>query len=178
MKRQSRPSHTVAIVVSACVVIQPAIAPRLGAQAAPPITAAGTPEIDGGWPRDYTTASGAAMRMFQTQVASWDGQRHMVAYGAVSYSARDATKPALGTVKIEADTSVALGERLVNFSHPKLTETHFPDLSRDQLREIAAALTDDVQPGPMLIALDRVLARLDKSPIIPKIVVWVIADPP
>ena len=180
MTRQSRPAHALAIVACVCAVIQPSIAPLLEAQAAAPGSAAAAPapDVDGGWPRDYATASGAAIRMFQPQIGSWDGQRHMVAYGAVSYSASGAAKPSLGTVKIEAETSVALGERLVNFSHPKLTETHFPDLSRDQLRELAATLTDDVQPGPMLIALDRVLARLDKSPIVPKNVEGVKADPP
>ena len=33
---------------------------------------------------------------------------HMVAYAAVSYEAKGATKPALGSVKIEADTKVAV----------------------------------------------------------------------
>ena len=102
----------------------------------------------------------------------------MVAYSAVSYSAKGAAKPALGTIKLEADTSVALDERLVNFSHLKLTETHFPDLPNDQLREVIATLTEDVRPGAMMIALDRVLARLDKSQIIPKNVDGVKADPP
>ena len=50
----------------------------------------------------------------------------MVAYAAVSYSAKGAAKPALGTVKIEADTSVAVSERLVNFTSVKLTETQLP----------------------------------------------------
>ena len=41
----------------------------------------------------------------------------MVAYAAVSYDAegRD-RKPALGSLKVEADTKVAVAERLVNFA--------------------------------------------------------------
>ena len=101
----------------------------------------------------------------------------MVAYAAVSYSAKGAAKPALGTVEIEADTSVAVDERLVNFSNVKLTETHFSDLPNDQLREVVATISDVVQSA-MVIALDRVLARLDKSQLIPKNVNGVKADPP
>ena len=40
-------------------------------------------------------------------------QRHLVAYAAVGYEAKGATKPALGTLKLEADTRVAVTERLV-----------------------------------------------------------------
>ena len=168
--------------------------PPLGAQAgsAPPKSAAPatttTPakshrrarprEIDGGWPRDYATPSGGAIRVFQPQIASWDGQRQMVLYAAVSYSAKGATKPALGTVKIEADSTVAVDDRLVNFTQVKLTETNFPGLPNDQLREVVATISEDGSAGRPVIALDRVLARLDKSQIIPKNVEGVKADPP
>ena len=63
---------------------------------------------DGGWPRAYSTPSGGKIVVYQPQVASWDDQRHVVAYAAVSYAAKGATKPALGSVKIEADTKVAV----------------------------------------------------------------------
>jgi hypothetical protein len=60
--------------------------PAAAATPTPPRTAAGTPaqELDGGWPRDYATPTGAALRVFQPQVGSWDGQKHMVAFAAVS----------------------------------------------------------------------------------------------
>jgi hypothetical protein len=180
VKRQSRTSRVLAIVVSAGVVIQPSIAPVLGAQGTQPQAAANAtaPAIDGGWPRDYAAPSGGTIRVFQPQVGSWDGQRHMVAHAAVSYNAPGAAKPALGTVTLEADTSVAVEERLVNFSHVTLTQTHFPTLPNDQLREVTATITQDVPQGKLMIALDRVLARLDKSQIIPKNVAGVKADPP
>ena len=82
---------------------------------------------DGGWPRSYTTASGAALVLYQPQISSWADQKHVVAYAAVSYTPKGATKPALGTVKLESDTSVALDERLVSFSELKITESNFPD---------------------------------------------------
>ena len=48
-------------------------------------------------------------------------------YAAVSYTPKGAKEPALGTVKVESDTSVALDERLVSFSELKITEPNFPD---------------------------------------------------
>jgi hypothetical protein len=200
MSRPSRASRIIAVVVSAWSVVphstapilaQAAAPPKTGSQAtAPPKTAApaATPpktaaptaarEIDGGWPRDYVTASGGSARVFQPQVASWDGQRHMVAYAAVSYTPKNATKAALGTLKIEAETVVAVAERLVNFTKVNLTESHFPDLPNEQLKEIVAVIQQAVPPGSLMMALDRVLARLDKSQIMPKNVEGVKAEPP
>src|SRR5262249_12520723 len=67
--------------------------------------------VDLGWPRVYRTASGASAVVHQPQVASWDEQKHLTALAAVAYSAADSTEPALGTIKLEADTSVAVAER-------------------------------------------------------------------
>jgi len=149
---------------------------------APPPTAAGTTaaplDVDGGWPRDDVTPGGGAIRIFQPQIASWDGQRKMVLYAAVSYSAPGASKPALGTVKIEADSTVALPDRLVDFTQVKLTEANFPGLPSDQLRELVTRIAESVPQGALLIGLDRVLARLDKSQLVPRNVSGVKADPP
>ena len=123
--------------------------PATAAAPAPPRTATGTQtqEPDGGWPRDYATPAGAALRVFQPQVGSWDGQKHMVAFAAVSYTAKGAPKPALGTVKLEAGTSVAVDDRLVNFDNVKLTETHFADLPADQVREVTSTIEREVPRG-------------------------------
>ena len=75
-----------------------------------------TAPADGGWPRAYATPSGGKMLVYQPQVAEWTDQKHMVAYAAVSWQARTAEKPTLGSIKIEADTKVSTADRLVNFS--------------------------------------------------------------
>jgi hypothetical protein len=181
MRVQVRWARAAALVAAACIAQQQSSAAQATAQAARPAAPAAAPrpaEVDGGWPRDYATASGGAIRLFQPQVASWDGQRHMVAYAAVSFNAKGAEKPALGTVTIEANTAVTVDERLVNFTDVKLTESHFADLPREQLQEVVAAIERGVPQGVLIIALDRVLARLDKSQIMPRNVVGVKADPP
>src|SRR5262245_23740642 len=136
------------------------------------------PDPDGGWPRNYTTKSGAALVVYQPQIASWDNQTHAVAFAAVSYALPGAEKPAMGTIKLEANTRVAVSDRLVSFTDFAITESNFPTLSRDQVRTAVEELTNGIPKDERVIALDRVLASIDKSQIIPKNVEGRKADPP
>jgi hypothetical protein len=109
------------------------VAPAAGAKAS--ATAA---PVDGGWPRFYDLPSGGTLLMYQPQISSWDKQKHLVAFSAVSYRTKAADKPTIGTIKLEGDTKVAVEDRLVNFSNMKITEANFQTLSKDQVREIAS----------------------------------------
>jgi hypothetical protein len=133
---------------------------------------------DGGWPRVYTTASGASLVLYQPQVASWVNQKHATLYTAVSYTPKGADTPSLGTLKVESDTSVALDQRLVNFSDFKITESNFPTLKREQVAGVVKEITASVPLAERVIALDRVIANVDASLIVPKNVDGVKADPP
>src|SRR3954466_7850747 len=178
----------VAIVMIATVTATP-VSPLLQAQttaakapataAKAPATAAPTPPPpDGGWPRAYSTASGAALVVYQPQISTWANQKHAVMYTAVSYTQKGAAKPALGTMKVESDTSGAVYERLVSFSQLKLAEPNFPTLSRDQVATVVKEFTAAIPLDDRVIALDRVLANIDTSQVIPKNVEGVKADPP
>ena len=134
---------------------------------------------DGGWPRAYTTKSGAALLLYQPQVASWADQKKIVAYSAVSHTAEGRRSGgARHRSSWKSDTSVAMDERLVSFSELKITESNFPTLPRDQLRTVVEEITAAVPLNERVIALDRVLANIDTSLIIPKNVDGVKADPP
>src|SRR6478735_1618575 len=89
---------------------QPKAAAKPAAASAAKPAAAPAVDADGGWPRAYLTPSGGQLLMYQPQIASWDGQKRMVAYGAVSYLPKDAQKAELGTIKVESDTTVAVAE--------------------------------------------------------------------
>jgi hypothetical protein len=102
----------------------------------------------------------------------------MVAYSAVSYQEKGAAKPALGTVKLEADTQVSTAERLVKFKDLKISEANFPSLPKDPLREVVAEIETSMPDEERVIGLDRVLASVDRSQIMPKNVEGVKADPP
>jgi len=157
---------------------KPAAAQAKPAAAATPASAAAPAPPDGGWPRNYKTSSGAALVIYQPQVSSWADQKHLVAYSAVSYTPTGAAKPALGTIKVESDTSVAMDERLVSFSQLRIAEPNFPTLDRDQVKALVEEIGTSVPMPGRVIALDRVLASIDTSGITPKNVDGVKADPP
>jgi hypothetical protein len=138
----------------------------------------GDAAVDGGWPRAYTTNAGARLLIYQPQIASWELQKDMIAYAAVAYQAKSAAMPALGTVTIEADTNVSLDSRLVRFTRIRVTESSFPSLERDQVRDLTDALVDGIPEADRIIALDRVLESVDRSQIRPTNVEGVKSDPP
>ncbi|HMF95245.1 MAG TPA: hypothetical protein VKE96_13155 [Vicinamibacterales bacterium] len=133
---------------------------------------------DGGWPRVYTGPSGAGILLYQPQIASWTDQKQMVAFMAVSYTPKGAQKAALGTLKLEAATRVAVSERLVSFSDFRVTESNFPTLEGEQKKTVLADIQSAIPTDERVLALDRVLASIDKSQIVPKNVEGLKADPP
>jgi hypothetical protein len=134
--------------------------------------------VDGGWPRVYSLASGATILLYQPQISSWEQQKHFVAFSAVSHRAKGAEKPDIGTLKLEADSLVSVTDRLVSLKNLKIVEANFQTLQKDQVREITAEIDKALPDDDRVIALDRVLANLDKSGIIPKNVEGIKADPP
>ena len=133
---------------------------------------------DRGWPRGYSLPSEAQIMIYEPQIASWENQKHLVAFAAVSYVAKGEQKPALGTLKLETDTEVSTEQRLVKFNTIKISETNFQTLSKEQTQEIVSEIEKNLPPEDRFIALDRVLAFLDKSTINPKNVQGLKSDPP
>jgi hypothetical protein len=161
-----------------------AIAPALVAQTparpassrtSPNTTAAAT---DLGWPRRYALSDGATAVLYQPQVASWDNQKRMVAWSALAYIPKDAKQPTLGSLKFEADTRVSLEDRLVSFADLRIAEMNVPALDRGVVQRLEADLVQAIPPGERIIALDRVLAAIDKSTIRVRNTPGVKADPP
>jgi hypothetical protein len=152
-------------------------------QTAKPPTAAATTQqvLEPAWPRAYQTPSQGHIVVYQPQVASWESQKKLVGYAAVSYVAKTAAKdgkPGLGTITLEADTKVSLDERLVKFDNLRITDAHFATLPKEQIREVVTEIAEAIPENERVIALDRVLAAIDKSKIIPKDVPGLKADPP
>jgi hypothetical protein len=165
--------RVLALVIS-CAIIAPSTHDALSAQSG----SAEPGDVDGGWPRAYETDAKAQLLLYQPQVASWDGRKRMVAYAAVSYQGSGAPKPVLGTVKVEADTNVWVDDRLVRISPLQITEANFPALTREQVRDLVSKLDGGIPDHERVIALDRVLAAVDKSQIAPKNADGIKADPP
>ena len=136
--------------------------PLLPAQTAP-AAEADEVDVDGGWPRTYPMPNGGTVVIYEPQAASWDRQKHLVAYSAVAYSAPGAQKPDLGSIKLESDTSVSLEERLVRFDTIDLTESNFPKLSREQTGEVTTFIRNSIPEKDRVIALDRMMAAIETS---------------
>jgi hypothetical protein len=183
--RNMRARRAIAGLAALSLVLQPSafvradVSTQTSTQTAPPVDSTGTaPPVDGGWPRMYELPSGGSILVYQPQVASWENQKRLVAYSAVSHRSTAGEKPALGTIQLEADTAVALTERLVNFQKMKIVEASFQTLPKDQVREIVTQIDKVIPDDDRVIALDRVLANIDKSQIVPKTVEGIKADPP
>ena len=154
---------------------QPAGTPK---PATPAASTQAQPVVDGGWPRIYALENGGSILVYQPQIASWANQRDMLAFSAVSYRDKAGNKPVLGTVRLETRTRVALEDRLVSFDPLKIVEANFQTLPKEQVQGVVAAIEKAIPDDERVIALDRVLANLDKSQIVPKNVEGIKADPP
>ena len=143
--------------------------PSVATPQAPPPPAPGMPGApgapDGKWPKTRKTADGATLVMYQPQVQSWDKQRHIVALAAVAFSPAGNQKPALGTVKMESDTQVSMEERLVRLTKLNITEANFPGADREVARKLITELQAHMPKNEMIMALDRVLAAIERSEI-------------
>jgi hypothetical protein len=73
---------------------------------------------------------------------------------------------------------VSVGQRLVKFTPVKITEVNFQTLSKEQAQEIVAVVEKSIPDEDRFISLDRVLAYVHKSQIIPKNVEGLKSDPP
>lgn len=134
--------------------------------------------LDGGWPRSYHTASGARLTLYEFQVSQWKDQREITAMSAVSFLRPGATKPDLGTITFEATTRVSVPERLVAFSPIRIIDSYFSTLSPDQIRELVAEVGRSLPDEERVMALDRLLAQIDSSAILPGHGADLKADPP
>jgi hypothetical protein len=184
MRAHSSPGRAAMAGLTALSLVFSEMVPMLSAQTAqaPPVApqppAAADQPVDKGWPRNYDMPGGGSVVIYQPQVASWERQKHMVAFAAVAYTSAGAQKPDLGSIKLESDTSVSLEERLVRFPTIDLTESNFPKLSREQVGTVTAFLRDSIPDQERVIALDRVMAAIDTSAILPKDASGIKADPP
>jgi hypothetical protein len=175
-------NRPVSLLVIFCLAMTPlpplqAMAPQAKPAAAAP--AAKTPAAAPRWPRTYNTPSSARVTVFEPQISSWTNQRQMTAYAAASYQAANSKdKPLMGTIRIDADSSVSLDERLVNFAKMRIVEANFPGLPKATLQEVVTEITRVIPPDHRVIDLDTVLAFVDKSTIKPKDVPGLKADPP
>ena len=130
------------------------------------------------FPRSFDLTGGNAM-IYTPQIVSWADQKHAVAWAAVSYKSVNAQQPVMGVIKLEAETRVSTEQRLVDLAPVRITEINFSTLPREETQKLSVELQNAFQRGNRVISLDRVLAAVDKSNIMPgKVNKGLKADPP
>ena len=145
---------------------------------APAATATPPPgtNADTGWPRTIALNSGTAV-WYQPQIESWTDQKKIVAWSAVSFHPTGAKEPALGTIKIEGDTQVAVDDRVVRLDL-KHHRVQLQDAGAEH-REVAGQPTSRRCPqNQRVLDLDRLLAYIADSPLKVKDTEGIKADPP
>ena len=183
MQKKINQSSWVAVPLSLALAIPPNLIAAMqatpAAQTSPATKAAGGPPLgtnaDTGWPRTLQLKTGTAV-WYQPQVESWIGQKNIIGWSAVAYTPTGAKEPALGTIKIEGPTRVALDDRVVDMDL-RITEYNFKTLSTDQVKALVAGVQERPQ-NERVIDLDRVLAYVSSSPLNVKNADGIKADPP
>jgi len=175
IRRWRRQAGLVMLYLFALPLEAPAIALAEARQAQQPPAEGGDP----GWPRNYKLPNGGSVVIYQPQIQSWEEQKKIVMWSAVSYTETPKVKPILGTLRVDAKTKVAVNERLVSFSDWELKEAHFKGQTEEQTEDLVHGLEETLSDSDRVISLDRVLANLDKSQIAnPQEATGIKADPP
>ncbi len=183
MQKKINQSSWVAVPLSLALAVPPNLIAAMqatpAAQTSPATKAAGGPPLgtnaDTGWPRNLQLKTGTAV-WYQPQIESWIGQKNIVGWSAVAYTPTGAKEPALGTIKIEGPTRVALDDRVVAMDL-RITEYNFKTLSTDQVKALVAGVQERPQ-NERVIDLDRVIAYVSSSPLNIKNADGIKADPP
>lgn len=132
--------------------------------------------VDGGWPREIRQ-DGDVLRYYQPQVDGWDDQKLLRMRLAVVVSGPAFKTPVAGALWLEARTDTDVGTRTVHLTDLKvervlfaLTDKALADRAEETLRRL-------IPPGPIVVALDRVLAGV-KAAAAPRRAPALKNDPP
>lgn len=122
-----------------------------------------TATVNTNYPRTFDLSTGGTVTLFEPQIESWQDQSKMVAWSALSYVTASGAKPAIGSIKITAETDVSADHRLVKFTKFKIDEINISSISREETYKISSALQAEIPESDRTLALDKVLAAVSKS---------------
>lgn len=111
------------------------------------------------YPRDIATPAGK-VTIHVPQIDAWPDFDRASGWVAVEATLADMDKPALGTVRFEADTLPDLDARTVTFFNEEVTQVRFPQAGAEQLPELETLVRDVVTGIRQAVPLDVVLHHL------------------
>ncbi len=131
---------------------------------APILSATASAQVDS-WPREYIGEKGGRLVVYQPQLESWDHYSHLIARVAGAVQPPGSKEPpVLGTFQLTGTTEVDQGARKVRVKNVQLSEINFPTLDPKLLPEFSKAVQEIIPKNDLVIALDRILANLERAP--------------
>lgn len=122
-------------------------------------------QADPGWPRQYTDGT-ARLVLHQPQVDSWKNFTKLTARFATALTTGKNAEPVWGTLDIESETVVNHEMRTVTFTNFRITNVSYPSAKDEAQARVWAAITTKLVPAyPTSVALDRILAYMDRNAV-------------
>jgi hypothetical protein len=131
--------------------------------ALPPSVATSPTSQDIGWPRQVSK-DGAVLVYYQPQVDEWKDYKEVLGRIAFSLTPKGG-KQVLGVASLTAETIVDKDSRTVFFRDITATSVRFPSLDSASAKPMEDLFRQLVPTGGEPIAIDRLLADLDRSKV-------------
>jgi hypothetical protein len=111
------------------------------------------------WPREFTTASGNTIVVYQPQAESFQGER-VTGRAAVSFTKKGEAAPKFGVVFFSARVSVDRDTRQVSVLNMKVSRVRFPGITPAGEKKFADNLEAEVPKWDLVFAYDRLLENV------------------
>jgi len=116
-----------------------------------------------GWPRLYES-DGDKIIVYQPQIQSWENHKIMKAVAAVQVDLKSLKDDVFGAMYVQADTKTNIESRMVVFKNIKIADIQFPNVETDTVKHSDELIRKTISPKTSIpIALDRVIAAMDRS---------------
>jgi hypothetical protein len=123
------------------------------------VLAARAPGAPDSWPREFTTAKGSRIVIYQPQAETFGGDT-ITGRAAVSVTRRRATSPRFGVVFFSARVSVDRSARTVSILDVAVRRVRFPNITPERERRFAAILEEEIPKWRLVGSYDRLLESL------------------
>jgi hypothetical protein len=131
------------------------------AQTPPPPAAAGAQDGSwSDWPRAIDIGNGS-LEIYQPQLEKFEGVK-LSGRSAVAWTEKDKA-PVFGVIWYAAQVSVDRDAREATVESLKVTKVRFPNITRDQEKQVAAKIEADVPRWDLTVGLDAIQASLAVS---------------
>jgi hypothetical protein len=115
--------------------------------------------INDSWPRQFTTARGSRVVIYQPQAETFRGET-VTGRAAVSVTRKTDSSPKFGVVFFEARVSVDRDSRTVSILGVKVRRVRFPSITPDREKTFSAILEEEIPKWQLVVSYDRLLESL------------------